>query len=87
MFLDDLDDLDGILQRHRAFWQREIVDRPPVAVTAPIDRPAPLPPYNTLYRLGAKRHSSFWGNWASMSLARGGNFDRQTLSVGVGRGQ
>jgi hypothetical protein len=43
MFLDDLDDLDGILQRHRAFWQREIVDRPPVAVTAPIDRPAPLP--------------------------------------------
>jgi len=39
MFLQDLD-LDRIRERHRAFWQREIVDRVCIAVTAPTDGPA-----------------------------------------------
>ena len=37
MFLSDLN-VDRILERHRAFWHREIVDRVCIAVTAPAAR-------------------------------------------------
>ena len=42
MTLEDID-LDRILQRHEAFWNRRIVDRVCIAVTAPADTRVELP--------------------------------------------
>ena len=42
MFLRDLN-VDRILERHRAFWDREIVDRVCIAVTAPAAKRVPVP--------------------------------------------
>jgi hypothetical protein len=36
-------DLDRILKRHAAFWNREIVDRLCIAVTAPVEDPVEIP--------------------------------------------
>lgn len=43
-------DFEDSFARYEAFWHRTIVDRPPVCLTLPVDRPRPLPrrEYETL---------------------------------------